>query len=185
MNLDEAKKVMNVLYTNYPQYYKDFKPENFDMQARIWAMAFENISVNLVKKALAMVLAEDKSGFPPAPGKVREKLSSKITVYNAEKEWAEIEYIVRNVPEGYWRRLQQCDDITKKIVTEYDIRTWKDVPGAMVKAMPDFIRRYNRLKEDAETQAIESGNLLAISNEERLTALGVTITGRIGHVQSE
>ena len=135
----------------------------------------ENVPFEIVSRAVGEIITETEREFAPNTGQIMSKVKSMISVFDAEGQWSYIEYLVRDVPEGYFRKLRDnTDDITQTLISEADIRYMKDVPGALYKQKASFISEYERMKERRERLAIRTGNLLMMSTPEKLALCGVT-----------
>ena len=163
MTLEQAKAVMNVLYIAYPNSYKNWKPAQTALAPKLWAKHFQNVPVELVMLAIDKFIDTD-SAFAPSLGEIMTIVKDSISVYDADSAWSQIEWIVRNVPENYFRNLKQLDDIAQKLVKESDIRRFKEEGGAMEKARYGFIQRYNKMRAEREDTAIKTGNLELIAD---------------------
>lgn len=180
MNIKEAKEIINVLVASYPNTYKDFTEEQFALMAKLWTDAFKNIPAALVKKALTVVMYNQISNFAPNIGMVNAELRNIITVFDAQKEWDSVMWIVHNVTEKLHRAPKSyLDEISQSIVDETYLRKLKEDSKYCEFERNNFIKRYNEEKDRRERKAIETGNLSLICSESKMHALGITRTSEL------
>jgi hypothetical protein len=175
MNEAEAKEVVKVLISSYPAMYKEHSKEQLELMAKVWASGFKNVPASIVKKALFQVMLESESPYPPVIGQITAEIKKQYSVLDADKQWDMLMWIVRNVSEQlHLAPKKYMDAISQQIVGEQYIRKLKSDSKYCEFEKNNFLKRYNTLKADAEREAINTGNLLLMSNEEKLQSLGVT-----------
>ena len=180
MNIKEAKEIINVLVASYPNTYKDFTEEQFSLMAKLWTDAFKNIPAALVKKALTVVMYNQTSNFAPNIGMVNAELRKIITVFDAQKEWDNVMWIVHNVTEKLHRAPKSyLDEISQSIVDETYLRKLKEDSKYCEFERNNFIKRYNEEKDWRERKAIETGNLSLMCSESKMQELGITRTSEL------
>jgi hypothetical protein len=163
MTKEQAEAIMNVLFIAYPNSYKNWKPVQHSLAPKLWANHFQNVPVELVMLAVDKYIDSD-SPFAPSLGEIMTLVKDSISRYDADTAWAQVEWIVRNVPEGYSMRLKELDDITQRLIKSEDIRRFKEVEGAMEKAKYGFLQRYNKIRAEREDTAIKTGKLEMIAD---------------------
>lgn len=183
MTQEETAKIMNILFVSYPATFRDWKEGQFTTAKNLWFEMFKTIPYEVMMKAVKNELAKNRTNFAPSIGEVMYTVKELISVYDADSAWDEICYIVRMVDiEDVSKTLQGLDDVTRQIYTTRDIQRMKNTSGSLDREKSHFVAMYNKLKDKKETEAVESGNFLSISNEERLLSLGVSKNVlRIGH----
>ena len=180
MNIKEAKEIINVLVASYPNTCKDFTEDQFSLMAKLWADAFKNSPAALVKKALTVVMYNQTSNFAPNIGMVNAELRNIITVFDAQKEWDNVMWIVHNVTEKLHRAPKSyLDEISQSIVDETYLRKLKEDSKYCEFERNNFIKRYNEEKDKRERKAIETGNLSLMCSESKMQELGITRTSEL------
>ena len=180
MNIKEAKEIINVLVASYPNTYKDFTEDQFSLMAKLWTDAFKNIPSALVKKALTVVMYNQTSNFAPNIGMVNAELRNIITVFDAQKEWDNVMWIVHNVTEKLHKAPKSyLDEISQSIVDETYLRKLKEDSKYCEFERNNFIKRYNEEKDWRERKAIETGNLSLMCSESKMQELGITRTSEL------
>lgn len=175
MTKDEAKQIINVLFVAYPTSYNGWKESRFGVFADLLAETFKNVPAAIVSKAIKTEIAQNRTNFAPSIGEIMYRVKELISVYDSDSAWDEICYLVRMVDiEDVPKAIQGLDDISKQIYSTRDIQRMKNTAGALEKEKPHFISLYSKLKDRKETEAVEKGDLLSISNDSRLAALGVS-----------
>ena len=176
MTLEEAKQIINVLWVNYPQTYKDYTAEQFDATASLWARKFSGFQTKLVMKAVDRYM-DSPERFAPNVGQIKDIIREMITTYDAESQWCIIEFCVRSLPEGYSRYMREhLDPIAKELIWSGDVARFKETAGAMDKHRPRFMKEYEAEKRKVEEKAMETGDLMAITSPERIAELGLQPT---------
>ena len=176
MTLEEAKQIINVLWVNYPQTYKDYTAEQFDATASLWARKFSGFQTKLVMKAVDRYM-DSPERFAPNVGQIKDIIREMITTYDAESQWCIIEFCVRSLPEGYSRYMREhLDPIAKELIWSGDVARFKETAGAMDKHRPRFMKEYETEKRKVEEKAMETGDLMSITSPERIAELGLQPT---------
>ena len=175
MTKDEAKQIINVLFVAYPTSYNGWKESRFGVFADLLAETFKNVPAAIVSKAIKTEIAQNRTNFAPSIGEIMYRVKELISVYDSDSAWDEICYLVRMVDiEDVPKTIQGLDDISKQIYSTRDIQRMKNTAGALEKEKPHFMSMYSKLKDRKEAEAVEKGDLLSISNDSRLAALGVS-----------
>ena len=52
MDLNETRKVISIIAKNYPKFYNDYKPQDFDIVASTWQAVLKDIAYKDVGSAL-------------------------------------------------------------------------------------------------------------------------------------
>lgn len=179
MNKKEAKEVVNAIVTAQPALFKDYTDEQFALLAGLWADAFKNIPYGMVKKSLVSVLYKQKGYIAPVQyiAHVNDDLKATYSSFNAEREWENLMWIVRNVSEKLHRAPEKyLDEISQEIVDEYYIRKLKMDSKYCEFEHGNFVKRYTEEKEARERKAIETGNLALMCSDEKMQELGLRRT---------
>ena len=74
MTRQETGKIMDILRTAYPQYYRGQSTEELRAAVSLWAEMFAGDDVAVVAAAVKALIATDEKGFPPHIGAVKTKL---------------------------------------------------------------------------------------------------------------
>lgn len=74
MTRKEASKIVAVITSQYPQFYKGMKDDDTDGIISTWAELFQEDDYSVVSAALRAYLASDTTGYPPAIGQIKEKI---------------------------------------------------------------------------------------------------------------
>ena len=175
MTKDEMRSVLNIFYVTYPASYEKWSRNQFAIANDVWLDFFKNIPYEIVMRAVKKELSENRTNFAPSIGEIMYRVKDLISVYDSDSAWDEICYLVRMVDiEDVPKAIQGLDDISKQIYSTRDIQRMKNTAGALEKEKPHFISLYSKLKDRKETEAVEKGDLLSISNDSRLATLGVS-----------
>ena len=175
MTKDEMRSVLNIFYVTYPASYEKWSRNQFAIANDVWLDFFKNIPYEIVMRAVKKELSENRTNFAPSIGEIMYRVKDLIWVYDSDSAWDEICYLVRMVDiEDVPKAIQGLDDISKQIYSTRDIQRMKNTAGALEKEKPHFISLYSKLKDRKETEAVEKGDLLSISNDSRLATLGVS-----------
>ena len=173
MTEDEMKEVINIFYVTYPASFDKWSKNQFAIANKVWADFFQHIPYAIVMKAVKQEISENRTNFAPSVGQIMFRVKELISVYNADSAWAEVCYIVRTVDfEGIPAAVKGLDDISRQIITSRDIQRMKESAGALDKERPRFFAMYSKLKDTKEAEAVESGDLISISSNDRLLSLG-------------
>lgn len=80
MNMDrtETLKMLAVLKSAYPAFYKDMKSKDADGIVNLWSMMFADEPYVVVESAVMSLIATQTNGFPPTIGVVKEKINQII-----------------------------------------------------------------------------------------------------------
>ena len=187
MTQEEAKQILRVLQLTYPSSYRNLTKDDAELLTRLWAKHFRNIPIQFVHEAIEEYLDEDHE-FAPNIGHIMTAVKRKITIFDADLQWEWVMYIVRNVTEKLHRAPEKyLDRISQDIVDEYYLKALKEGRTKPEFEKAEFVKRYNKLKELAEKDAVKTGNLLLMSTEQKLQALGIDTDTlpRIEHKESD
>lgn len=74
MDRAETLAIMTVLKTAYPGYYRDMKPREAENVVNLWAEMFRDEPAGLVAAAVKAHIAQDRKGFPPHIGAIKDAI---------------------------------------------------------------------------------------------------------------
>ncbi len=74
MTIEETLKILAVIKSNYPYFYKGLSDTDAKIMVDLWADLFQDDSVELVGAAVKTYIACDLDGYPPTVGKIKEQI---------------------------------------------------------------------------------------------------------------
>lgn len=74
MDRTDVIKIMAVLRGAYPQFYRDISRQEAEDTVNLWAEMFAGDSYPAVAAAVRALIEEDRRGFPPHIGAVKDRL---------------------------------------------------------------------------------------------------------------
>lgn len=104
MTREEVLAIMGVLKAAYPAYYRDMKRSEAESVVALWEEMFRDDSAQVVALAVKAHIANDKKGFPPHIGAIKEAIV-KITTpeeMTEQEAWTLVSKALRNGL--YWAR---------------------------------------------------------------------------------
>lgn len=175
MTKEEMSNILNILYVAYPNSFKGWTKDQYQVAANLWFDCFKQVPYKIVTAAVKKEISTNRTSFAPSIGEIMYHVRNLVSVYDAESQFEEICYIVRTVDfEGIVDAVKRLDPITRTIINSRDIQRLKSAAGSLERERPRFTAAYNKIKDQKEEDAVRSGNMLSISNPERLASLGVT-----------
>lgn len=74
MTYDETQAIMAVLFDAYPGFYRGTTGEDVDRKTALWAQMFADEPAELVTAAVKAYIAQDRKGFPPHIGAIKDAI---------------------------------------------------------------------------------------------------------------
>ena len=125
MNRVEAAKVLAVLQTAYPMFYRNQTMKQTNETINLWADLFADRDYTLVIAAVRALIATRTETFPPTFGSVNEMIQRITTPELSPLEaWGYVSFALRNGiygAEEEWAKLPEC---VQKAITPEQIREW-------------------------------------------------------------
>ena len=189
MNYEEARKVLTLLKTAYPNSYTHLDAESSALLIDIWSSVFAKMPVELISAAVKDIIANDTREFAPHPADVNRRIVSLISDDDdtaALKVWEDVVDISGSMYDGYDpesiahnRRLYgTLPYVAKKIYTVNDVCSLglQDIRERDMYEKPRFLRLYKSLKVQEEQDALRTGNLSRIASRQKMESIGLDPT---------
>ena len=172
MTRDEAKTLIRVIATSYP----NFRPNDMKQVIDVWHMMLEDYNYNELAVALKAYILTDTSGFAPSIGQLVGKLKT-ITAtdeLNEMEAWALVSKALRRSTYYADEEFSKLPAVVQKAVgTASQLRNWAltDVESIENVIQSNFMRTYRSVvKREQEMerlpaefrQAIEQKGLVGI-----------------------
>ena len=150
MTTGETKKILAILQTAYPHFYRGETPESLSDAVRLWAMMFADDDYKTVAAAVTALISARTETFPPNIGQVKQQMYS--VTHQDDQTGAEAWALVRRAigrssyyAKEEWTKLPES---VKAVVTPEQLRAWamdEDFNEPVV--MSHFIRAYRERSE--------------------------------------
>lgn len=143
MTRQEAIKIMTILKTAYPNFYKDYSKEELNAAIDLWATMFVDEHPKIVTEAVKALICTHK--YPPTIADIKEKIATitrpqEMTEMEAwQKVKAAISYY--NAAENF----ERLPPILQKVVgSPNTLREWAVMDGEVVNSViqSNFMRSY-------------------------------------------
>lgn len=118
MNHDETTRVLAVICSVYPNFYKCMTQQQTEEMINAWALMFDAESYAVVNGAISMYIANDKKGYPPPIGAIKDCIA-KLTEPNTMTEgeaWEEIRQALTNSSYNAQQEYEKLSPLVKQIV---------------------------------------------------------------------
>lgn len=162
MTFDETLAIMSVLKAAYPNYYRDMKRSEAESIVSLWAEMFKDESADLVAVAVKAHIANDKKGFPPHIGAIKDAIT-KITQPNEMTEmeaWGLVQKACRNAIYGAVEEFNKLPPTLQRLVgSPQQLREWAVMDAERVHSVvaSNFQRSYKvRAASEREFLALPS-----------------------------
>lgn len=162
MTFDETLAIMSVLKAAYPNYYKDMKRSEAESIVSLWAEMFKDEPAELVAVAVKAHIANDKKGFPPHIGAIKDAIV-KITQPNEMTEieaWALVQKASRNAIYGAAEEYKKLPEVLQRLVgSPQQLKEWAMMDADVVHSVvaSNFQRSYKvRAASEREVLALPS-----------------------------
>lgn len=127
MTLQETAIIMDILTAAYPQFYRGMPKDDLKKAAVLWADLFKDDPVQNVAAAVKAFISNDRKGYPPAIGLIKEQLF-KITQPEQMSEaeaWNVVLKALRNSAYRADEEFKKLPPLLKRIVgSPSTLRDW-------------------------------------------------------------
>ena len=171
MTTGETKKILAILQTAYPHFYRGETQESLADAVKLWAVMFADDDYKTVAAAVTALISARTETYPPNIGQVKQKMFD--VTHTDERTGTEAWAIVRKAVSrsGYyaaeeWEKLP--DDI-RACVRPEQLRAWavdEDFNEPVI--MSHFIRAYReRAQRDRDYQLMPPSAKAALEQRQR------------------
>lgn len=147
MTRDEAKKLIMVITSSYP----NFKPADMSMTVDVWANMLSEYEYDKCAMALKTYIMSDTSGFAPSIGQLIGKMNvvDEMSEMTGLEAWGYVSRALRDSTYHAQERFDELPPLVKKAVGSPDnLRAWGMDEGYNENvAQSQFIKSYNTLLE--------------------------------------
>lgn len=159
MTVDETLKVMAVLRTAYPGYYRNKSREDIEAAVNLWCEMFPE-PYRIIDAAIKALICMDESGYPPTIGQVKSKIRL-LTSSEKESEltaWAKVRKAIQRSTYHSEREFYSLpDEIQSAIGNPEALKEWAALAPDKVETViqSNFLRSYRYcLAQKSELEAI-------------------------------
>ena len=127
MTYDETLSIMAVLKAAYPNFYRDMKRSEAEGIVSLWTEMFKDEPAEIVAVAVKAHIVNDKKGFPPHIGAIKEailkiKRPDEMTEMEA---WALVDKATRNAKYGAREEFEKLPPLIQRLVgSPNQLREW-------------------------------------------------------------
>lgn len=177
MNTQETAKIVTVIKSAYPNYYRKYTDEETATMIQLWQAVLEDIPYSEVNKAFVAYLQSGDCDYPPNAGQLRKIVFDKYKAEHGTQTMTAMQAwdIVRpRLSKTAW------DDeniqfntlpplIQQAIGSASTMRSWGQLPSDTVGTviMSQFVKSYNALAERHEKEQLQDYSKLIGSSEHR------------------
>lgn len=118
MTREETLAIMGVLKAAYPNYYRDMKRSEAESVVALWEEMFREDDPQVVALAVKAHIANDKKGFPPHIGAIKDAIV-KITTpeeMTEQEAWALVAKACRNGTYGAQKEFDALPPVVQRLV---------------------------------------------------------------------
>lgn len=145
MTRDEAKKIVMVIVSTYPNWH----PLDMSFTVDAWATIFESFTYKDINAALKAFIVSDTSGFAPVPGQIIGLLdrAANRQELNEMEAWMLVSKALRN---GYYGAEQEFEKlpllVQKAVGAPSQLRNWSQTDSESVENViqSNFMRTYRQ-----------------------------------------
>ena len=163
MTREEAKKIIMVMCTTYPNYH----PDNLSDTVDVWTMMLEDFTYQEISLALKAYILTDTSGFAPSVGALVAKVR-KTNELNELEAWSMVSKALKNGTYGAEEEFAKLPPIVQKAVgAPSNLRQWAQTDADSVENViqSNFIKTYrSAVKREQELQALPQNIRNALSD---------------------
>ena len=127
MNREETLSIMAVLRGAYPMYYRDMNRDDAESVVALWTEMFKDDDAQVVALAVKAHIANDKKGFPPHIGAIKEAIV-KITTpeeMTEQEAWNLVRNALRVHPWDAAAEFEKLPPVLQRLVGSPDqLREW-------------------------------------------------------------
>ena len=147
MTREETLSILAVLKAAYPNFYKDMMRSEAEGIVCLWAEMFRDEPAELVAMAVKAHIANDKKGFPPHIGAIKDailKISRPEEMTELEA-WGYVLKAIRNSNYGAKQEFDALPPIIQRLVGSHNqLREWAQMDASVVSSVvaSNFQRSY-------------------------------------------
>ena len=183
MTRQDMLKVLAVLKTAYPYFYKDTTRQSAEDTLELWASLFAEDDPALVGMAVKSFIASDARGYPPVPGQIKA-LMRLLTIERHENElkaWGLVRRAIENARYNAKAEFAKLPPLVQKTVgNAAQLRAWSSIgPEAVdVTLANSFMRSYREeVQYERETAALPPDAKALLEQTVRRASVGLPMEG--------
>jgi Loader and inhibitor of phage G40P len=141
MNQTETAKLLTIIQRSYPNHFKDFDPDSFKIQERMWHNALFDYSYQECVTAFEMWF--NTAVFPPVPANLKPlllKITNPQSLISGEKAWEIVDHAVRRYGSyGQSKAFNTFSEPIKRAVR--NVGGWQKICETQLGQPWDFLRK--------------------------------------------
>lgn len=177
MTIQETENILNILFVNYPNSFKNWNKTQKDVYKQLWQQTFANVAYKVVETVVLTHIKTSTSQFAPKVGEINNLLLSMITVdgdVEAMDAWRDVLSFIHAFPvEETSSQYDRLSPKTRKVLSVKDLKQLHHNTEEQNQNFekPRFIKAYKAVKDAEERRAIQTGNLLQIADFQKIEQL--------------
>lgn len=160
MTRSDTAKIMAILKSAYPNFYRNQSREDVEAAIRLWADLFADDDPDVVLAAVKSHIATDTKGYPPVIGQIKEQVT-KLTqppMMTEQEAWSLVYRAICNSGYHAQEEYDRLPPLLQRLVgSPSQLHDWALMPADEVNSVigSNFMRSYRvRAKDWAEYQAL-------------------------------
>lgn len=160
MTKQDTLKILAILKTAYPYFYKDATPQSAKDTLDLWATLFVDDDPATVGLAVKSFIAADERGFPPVPGQIKAIIRTLAAEeYDSElKAWSMVRRALSNSQYNARQEFEKLPPLVQKTLGSASVlRDWSllDPDTVNITIANSFFRSYRmELRHTQEVVAL-------------------------------
>ena len=162
MTQTDTLAILGVLKAAYPNFYKDMRRSEADGIVALWTEMFKDEPAEVVALAVKAHIANDKKGFPPHIGAIKDAIVKIMQPdqMTEQEAWALVAKALRNGTYGAEEEFQKLPPVVQRLVgSPSQLREWAAMDTDTVQSVvaSNFQRSYRaRAKNERDYLALPS-----------------------------
>lgn len=147
MTREDTIKILSVLRGAYPAFYRDITKQEAESTIALWESMFDEEPYELVAAAVKAFISGDGKGFPPAIGKIKERirLITQPEEMTEQEAWSLVSKALRNSTYGSEEEFAKLPPEIQSVVHDPgQLKQWAMSPADEVETViaSNFMRSF-------------------------------------------